>query len=97
MDKMMFIAVMNKFMKKREEREEWLNKLDEVFPNAWESILEKSYESLFVETLSAILNDNDNWLSYFLYDRDCKWFSYEDNGKEIEIDSFEKLYDLITS
>ena len=91
-----FKKVIKGYIKKRKEFDEWYDKLEEVLRPAPEMILDHSYEDEFIELLMHVMNDKYEWLSYFVYERDCQWFSYEFAGKEIQIDSLDKLYDLIT-
>ena len=95
MDKTTFITIMTCFMRKRKENEEWLDKVQDCFYGAWEPILNHNYEDLFVETLVAAMSDTDEWIPYFIYEKDCEWFDYEEGGETKTIDNFGKLYDLI--
>lgn len=93
--KFLFIEIMKRFIKTRKENEEWLNKVQDCFYGAWEPILNHNYEDIFVESLIAIMDDVDEWISYFIYEKDCQWFDYEDGGETKRIESFGELYDLI--
>ena len=95
MTKNLFIEIMNRFIEKRKENEEWLDKVQDCFYGAWEPILNHNYEDLFVETLTIVMDDVDKWIFYFIYEKNCEWFDYEDGGETKTVDSFDKLYDLI--
>lgn len=91
-----FKETLEKYIKKRRDFDIWFDKLEEVLRPAPEAIYNHTYEDEFIDLLAHVLNDKYEWLSYFVYERDCNWFSYEFKGEEIEIDSLDKLYDLIT-
>lgn len=101
---MNFITFRNcieKFIHQREENEDWLDKVDAAFCGAWDSICEHSFEDLAFDYLSLMMEDKNDWLGYFIYEKRCEWFEVyirEDEDEEervVQIDSFEKLYDLI--
>lgn len=96
MNKAEFVKVMNGYMKKREENEAWLNDVEKVFSGAWEPIVQHNYEEFFINTLTDVMNDTDEWIKYFIWERDGNWFTCEVNGVEKEINCFAALYDLIT-
>lgn len=96
MKKQEFLEVMNDFMKRRERREEWIDKLNELFPCAFEPICEMDSEPNFLSAMEIALNDTDKWLEYFLYECEANWFTITICGIPKTIDSYEKLYDLIT-
>lgn len=96
MSKEYFIKIMTKFINDRRKFDAWYEKLEEVLHPAPDDIYGNSFEDDYIELIAYLLNDKDEWLPYFVYERDCNWFSYEFKGKEIQVDSLDKLYDLIT-
>ena len=100
-----FNMIMTDYLTKREEVNEWLTNVDKAFKGAAEEIVNNSYEPLLLSLLTTELNDDDEWLYYFIYEKDCEWFvvylcSGEGTTEEVEevitINSLRKLYDLIT-
>ena len=57
------------------------------------------YESLIVETLEIAMNDTAEWISYFLYERKCKFTNEKiiknKNGKNVPLRNYNDLYNLI--
>lgn len=97
MTKEQFISIMEEFIVRRRDYLEWIDRVEDSLGGAWEPIMEHSFENLLVRTIGdALGGDEDDWLGYFLYEKECEWFTYW-NGEDIEvkIDSFDKLYDLI--
>lgn len=95
MNKAEFVKVMTEYMKKREGNEAWLNDVEEVFGGAWETIVQHNYEELLINILTTVMNDTDEWIKYFIWERDGKWFTCEINGEDKEVHCFADLYDLI--
>ena len=42
-----------------------------------------------------IMHDTNEWIEYFLYEKNCEWFECEINGKTMYMKSYDDLYDLI--
>ena len=99
--KEMFIEIMTELVDRRNKLFEWVEKLDEVFPNAFESVFEHDFLEPYVKTLGKIMNDKENWLDCFIFENNCKPFTYRigsgDYTEEIMINTFEELFDLIVS
>ena len=91
MSKTDFISVMEAYVAERKKNETWLNGVENIFNGAWEAISQHNYEDLFINTLIKLMNDDKNWITFFLFEKDGKWFSYE--GRDIAC--FGDLYDLI--
>ena len=58
------------------------------------------YETLFLQAMKEAMNDNSDWISYFVYDmsfgKDAKEKSVTDkNGKGIPIKTLDDLYNII--
>ena len=41
------------------------------------------------------MHDTAEWIEYFIYEKNCKWFEYEVDGETIYVKSYDDLYDLI--
>lgn len=90
-----FDKVMDKFLNDKCITEMWLNEIESCLGGAWDPIVSHNYENNFVELLTLIVDDKDKWIYYFIYEKNCNWFSIEYKGKTIYINSLEKLYNLI--
>ena len=97
MEKQLFCKTMKNFVEKFTAVEEWIEKASDVFGGVYESLYEHSYESNIVNLIRELMEDEESWLDYFIYERKCEWFDIEEDGKTIWIDSYEKLYDLIVT
>ena len=105
MTKEQFTSIMEEFVIRRRDYLEWIDGIEDVLGGAWESIMEHSFENLLVKTIGEALGgDEDDWLGYFLYERDGEWFDIylsdnegtdQEECRIVQIDSFDKLYDLI--
>lgn len=95
----MFSKYLNAFRDKRAAAEDWLEDVHKAFYGAWEAIMEHDYQELFLQLFTEVMNDTDHWLDYFIYDCEGEWFEvyFDHDGAvyEVEIDSEEKLYNLI--
>ena len=78
-----FETVMENFFSKRFENEAWLNDVESCFGGAWETILNHNYEEQFIDLLTLVMDDKEDWIRYYIYER------------TIFINSYEKLYHLI--
>lgn len=90
-----FETVMENFFSKRFENEAWLNDVESCFGGAWEIILNHNYEEQFIDLLTLVMDDKEDWIRYYIYERNCNWFEIEQDGETIFINSYEKLYHLI--
>lgn len=97
MSKEYFIKIMTEFIRNKRKFDAWYSKLEEVLHPAPDEIYGNSYQDDYIELISYMLNDENEWLEYFVYERDCNWFSYWTNEtEEHKVNSLEELYDLIT-
>lgn len=100
-----FKRFLGRYMFQHKANEEWINKVEAVFGNAWETIYEHDYHGLFVDMLVELMGDTAGWIPYFIYEKDGEWFdayftnnegtTIEEN-RVVHIDSYDKLFDLIT-
>ena len=100
-----FEKTMQSYLDQHRKNEEWIDKMNEVFAGAWESLYEHDYHTVFLDLFIEVMEDKDGWIPYFLYEVNGEEFDvylhdYEGTDKEVEtvvrIDSLRKLYDLIT-
>lgn len=91
-----FNKIMNELVNKRHEREKWLDNLDKVLPNSFETILQYDFFPEAIKMLEMAMNDRDGWIDYFFYECECKPFTYEYEGKEYMICDNRDFYDLLT-
>lgn len=76
--------------------EEWIDAVSNLFDAEMSSFYENDMFTVLLNIMIEKLDDKYGWLEYFFFERRCEWFTYEDNGETVCIDSYEKLYDLIT-
>jgi hypothetical protein len=79
--------------------EENLNKAFKKFEPGFNYISFGRFETLLVRTLEIAMKDKGEWISYFLYERDCK-FTEENiisdkDGKNLPFRNLDDLYNLI--
>ena len=96
-----FVKTMTELLEKRKKCFEWLDNLEKVFPSSFESVFEWDCFETTIKLISELLNDKDGWLDYFVFEKDCSFFSYTqklgDAEVEIPVDTLEDLFDLILS
>lgn len=60
---------------------------------------EVGFESLAVSAMEIGLNDNEHWLTYFIYDCNCNFDTFNNNveieGANTDIHTYEELYFFI--
>lgn len=100
-----FKLFLGRYMFRRKANEEWISKVEAAFGSAWEAIYEHDYHGLFVDMLAELMGDTEEWIPYFIYEKDGEWFDvyFTDNEgtdqeecRIVHIDSYDKLFDLIT-
>lgn len=96
-----FVNTMTELLEKRKKCFEWLENLEKVFPSSFESVFEWDCFETTIKLISELLNDKEGWLDYFVFEKDCSFFSYTqklgDTEVEVPVDSLEDLFDLILS
>lgn len=96
-----FVKTMTELLEKRKKCFEWLDNLEKVFPSSFESIFEWDCFETTIKIISELLNDKEGWLDYFVFEKDCSFFSYTqklgDTEVEVPVDTLEDLFDLILS
>jgi len=82
---------------KKDEKE--LNKAFKKFNPDWNYISFGRYETLVVDALKINMNDNADWIGYFLYERNCKFTKKtiitNKKGKKLPFENYDDLYNLI--
>ena len=68
----------------------------------WCEIYDISMGEQVVDILTYIFNDKDEWISYWVYERDFgrDWYegcTKEKNGSNIDLSTMKKLYDFLVS
>lgn len=103
--KELFIKYMQRYQLERTQNEAWMDQVEGVFPCMVDTIYEHDYNALFLDFICDLMADGEGWLDYFIYEKQCQWFDIfvdENNGETneeyrvIHIDSYEKLWRLIT-
>lgn len=96
-----FVKTMTDLLEKRKKCFEWIDNLEKVFPLSFESVFEWDCFETVIKIISELLNDKEGWLDYFVFEKDCSFFSYTqklgDTEVEIPVDTLEDLFDLILS
>lgn len=90
-----FCRLMNALRKRIRKQEEFLNKLDGVFPNAFEAIYNNFSDEFMINLIAEIMNDTGGYLNYYFYECNCKPFFISIDNKKIEINDDVMLYNLI--
>ena len=101
----LFEKYMMDYVEQQQVNESWADSINAALGvGACEEIYEHNYSNLFLNFLTDVMEDNDEWIYYFVYEKYCNWFEiyFKDNegtteevDKLVKIDSFRKLYDLI--
>lgn len=94
-----FVDTMNKLQK----LDEKLNAVDialkDLSPD-FGGLYIPDFFDITIEILQEVMNDKDDWLMYFVYERDwlkdMKLGDIEVEGKPIPIETWEDVYDFIT-
>lgn len=96
--KEIFVESMKKFVRTKEESDKMISNLYDTF-GVPDKLMRNSgnYEDTFLNLLKAAMNDRLEWLDYYVYERECEWFEYHINNETVKVDSFDKLYELITT
>lgn len=96
-----FVNTMTDLLEKRKKCFEWLDNLEKAFPSSFESIFDWDCFETTIKLISELLNDKDGWLDYFVFEKNCEFFSYTqklgDAEVEVPVDTLEDLFDLILS
>lgn len=90
-----FHNAMERFVERYKKSEEWIEKFNDVFPGAFDYIYENNFSEIAIDFLKYIMHDTAEWIEYFIYEKNCKWFEYEVDGETIYVKSYDDLYDLI--
>ena len=79
--------------------EDNLNKALRIFEPDFNYICFSRYETLIVDLLQKLMNDESDWIGYWLYEincgKDAKTNSVKKDGKNIPIKTIDNLYDCI--
>lgn len=98
--KEVFVNTMNKLQdldKKMDAADKAFKALDSDFCSFYVTGI---FDTTF-DLLKEAINDNDDWIGYFVYERD--WLrdyelgDIEDNGVPVKIENWEDVYDFIIS
>lgn len=93
-----FVSWMEKFMAQHKETDRILDIFyDEVGIDLINFSAEVGFESLAVSAMETGLNDNEHWLTYFIYDCNCNFNTFNNNVlvDGIDIHTYEELYFFI--
>jgi hypothetical protein len=98
MTKETFIELMKDFIKIKEDEEE-LNKAFKNFEPDFNYISFGRYKRLFLKTIKEAMDDEYDWIDYFIYERDCKFTNKSivrnKDGKNLPFRNFTNLWNLI--
>ena len=97
MTKEQFVAVMRDFLELRED-ESYLNDAFRQFDPDFNFLSFGRYETLVVNLLKNVMNDTNDWLSWWIYENNCgkSKLDVTIKGKKIPSRTVEDLYNLIT-
>jgi hypothetical protein len=94
-----FAQLMIDLIRIKEDAQE-LNKAFRKFEPDFNYISFSRYEELIVRAIKDALDDKDDWIGYWLYERDGKFSKekiIEIDGKKMAINSYKDLWYLITN
>jgi len=99
MEKESFIKYMEELMRIKGIEDD-LNKVLRRYANDFNNLFFTPYETLIVEILKDAMNDEYDWISYWLYDCDCGTNDNADSvkdkdGKKIPLRTLDDLYNII--
>lgn len=97
LNKEKFCELMSNFVETYLAREKAIDKISSVIDINFEVFYQFDFSEMLADLLSDMLNDKNGWLAYFIYEMKCCWFYYWENEQLLYVNSFEKLYDLITT
>jgi len=90
---------MEKFIEIKENVEN-VNKALKVFEPDFNYLCFSKYEYIFLDALKEAMNDEYDWIDYFIYElnfgKKAKKDSVTEKGKNIPIKTIDNLYNLIT-
>lgn len=85
-----FLDLMNQY----NEFEEWCNKVEELFPNFFESQGATSFYCLFETTIKLLFTEeSQDWINAYMYENCRKWWDADKVEHSIEDES--DLWELI--
>lgn len=90
-----FHDVMERLVKRYKESEEWIDKVNDIFPDVFQNFYEHNFFDIIIGFLIYIIQDTNKWIEYFFYEKKCEWFEYEVDGETMYVKSYDDLYDLI--
>lgn len=84
-----------------EEQDKLVDKLTEIFPNAYESnVIDNSWKVFDLVWKICFDEEGQDWISWWLYD--CKSYkdntynhTYEENGETISVETIDDLWKLV--
>ena len=95
MTKEYFCSFMEKLTKEYLEKEKWIDNVCNLLDMSCETFYKYDFMPLLMDLFIEVLDDKYGWLEYFIFEKKCQWFEYEENGQICKVDSYEKLYNLI--
>lgn len=95
-----FCSIMQRITNQYDKNEEWFHEAEKFASGITLSLIDHDYYEILLDALKIAMNDKHEWIEHLMtHDFDgWSWFSvWDKNEIEYKIDSFEKLYDLITN
>ena len=89
-----------KAIRKQSDKEhEFCDALDKIVDGRFVPKMSTDILIALLDCLKEIFNDKDDWISWWLYERDGdkSMTAYYKNGKEIKLDTAEDLYKFLKS
>ena len=92
-----FTRLIKQLVESRDKIEAFYDKVENALGvEAVISIIENgNYLNDAIEILKTAVNDKNDWIEYFFFERDAQPFEVEIDGRNVEID-IDNLYKLIT-
>ena len=94
-----FKKIIEAIRKQQEKELKFCKALDEMVDGNFVPEMSVDILMALLDCLQDIFNDKDNWISWWLYERDGNkdMTAYYKNGKEIKLDTAEDLYKFLKS
>ena len=99
MTKEQFVKLMTVIKDRYDTMNNIIDKFDDVFGGIGDEFIENTDISPIIEVIAEIVGDNDDWISWYVYDKDfgenTALYCNDENGNIIPSDTLEDLWELI--
>ncbi len=75
-----FCHYMERLCETYKAQEVFVDKLNKVFPGAFEQIYDIDTTNLTVDILADLMEDKDEWIDFYVYEKHCDGFEWQDEN-----------------